>query len=259
MKSIQSLPFSPLVARTLKFIGILILLSTLVNYLLLPIPLNFGDVRWQLNLTTQLVERGLTPLLGIACLLLGLGAENPANPPKAGGKKPKDLKVWAFLFSLSLGVLFLLVVPFHLNNVQLANEQAQRRIAQDAIAAEKEIETRLNQQQGEISNLLQNQRQLEELIKTNQLSEAEVERLRQFQEDPQYLGQQATEFRDRLQAQIRNRRQKAEQRTNLEYLISALRIGTSSLLLAIGYITIGWQGLKSTGRGKAARVKTPKR
>ena len=74
----------------------------------------------------------------------------------------------------------------------------------------------------------------------------------------EFLNQQADNLPTQLLTQIRDRKQELEQQAKTQSLKSSLRTGISSLLLAIGYITIGWTGLKGLGilRG-GNRRKTP--
>ncbi|MGL6139751.1 MAG: HpsJ family protein, partial [Planktothrix sp.] len=69
---------------------------------------------------------------------------------------------------------------------------------------------------------------------------------------------QADNLPTQLSTQIRDRKQELETQAKTQSLKSSLRTGISSLLLAIGYITLGWTGLKGLGilRG-ANRRKTP--
>jgi hypothetical protein len=74
------------------------------------------------------------------------------------------------------------------------------------------------------------------------------EEVRQFQDDPaaldQFLNQRAQEAQDRIQSEIGNRREEADQQVRREAMKSAIRIASSGLLLAIAYTSIGWTGLR---------------
>ncbi len=55
--------------------------------------------------------------------------------------------------------------------------------------------------------------------------------------------------------QIRQRRDEAEKQAKDNAWKSGLRIGISSLLLSIGYIIIGWTGLRGMGALQVVDVK----
>ncbi|WP_052128790.1 HpsJ family protein [Neosynechococcus sphagnicola] len=75
--------------------------------------------------------------------------------------------------------------------------------------------------------------------------------LQRFKADPKaldaYLTQQTQTIQTKIQEQIKTRQQQAEQQANLEAWKTKLRTSISSLFLAIGYILIGWTGLKWVG------------
>ena len=62
---------SPLAAIALKLVGLVTIISALLDYLILVIPPDFANPQWQLATTTQLVDRGIVPLVGIALILTG--------------------------------------------------------------------------------------------------------------------------------------------------------------------------------------------
>ncbi|WP_446336619.1 hormogonium polysaccharide biosynthesis protein HpsJ [Coleofasciculus sp. G1-WW12-02] len=245
--------YSSFTGLALKIVGLIMILSSLLDYLVLIIPspgISPLESSWQLNLTTQLVDRGVIPMVGIAFLVAGYWISN-----NSGGSLPErkssisDLRFWAFLLSSLLGLLFLLLVPLHFNNVRIQSNQAINQIGQQAEQAETQLGTQVDQ----IGALLQDPQQLERLDQAIESGQAQGEQLARLQalreqlmalrQDPDAIAKRTEE----AQTQIRGRKQELEQRARVEALKTGIRIGLSSLLLAIGYSIIGWMGLRNLG------------
>jgi hypothetical protein len=266
MKAMNSLQFSPLLARTLKLVGAILILSFFVDFVILLLPFGPRDRTWQIGLTTALVDRGLIPMVGLAFLLTGYWINNSALHAPTKRTAWLDLRLWVLLLSSLLGLLFLVFFPLHINNVRQANAQVIQRINQEASQKETQLQTELgspqaqaelegqqNQFRSQVSDLLQNEQRLNQALQSDQLTESQKKLLQRFKADPkaldQFLNQQfgAQSLRDQALRQIRSRREQAEQQAKQETWQSGLRIGITSLLLSIGYIAIGWTGLRSIG------------
>lgn len=59
MKS--SVVYSPFTALALKTVGLILIVSALLDYVILAIPFNPLQREWQLSFTTQIVDRGVIP------------------------------------------------------------------------------------------------------------------------------------------------------------------------------------------------------
>lgn len=278
----------------LKFIGIICILSFVLNFLFLLLPLQLTDKLWQINLSRTLVEQGIEPMLGLGAILTAYWLDRVDETRRSSSR----LKLPVFILSSLLGLIFLLIFPLHLSNVNQVKNQALTRINQESEQLESQIKNQLTQEQTEINNQLaqiQNQfgneqikaavekqrpvlkqqlaAQLNELIKDDKkynqalnnkdLPEAQKNLLKQYksnpqalddfisqQTDPQQLAALATQRITKITqeanqkiTQLRN--QKAQQlKKTQEDAWKELRIGISSILLSIGYIVIGWTGLK---------------
>ncbi|MEB3885408.1 HpsJ family protein [Lyngbya sp. CCY1209] len=244
-------------AGFLKLAGVILFFFALINYILLFVPPNFGDVRWQLNFTTQMVEQGVIPILAIALMFCAYGLEEVAG---VGPEKPKvgfnDLKFWVYLISGFLGVIYLLLIPLHVSTAIAASNQTIEKINEDAATAQAQLAERLEQQQNQMATLLQNSRRLEDYVREQQLTEDQLTRLEQFRENPKALELQTDAIGEQLKQEIEDRRLKAEQRSKLGTFKSGVRVGLGSLLLASCYVTIGWSGLRNKpSRKKGVRGK----
>src|SRR4028119_1693995 len=97
MKATNSPAFSPFTALTLKVVGIILIVSSVVNYIVMTIPFNPQDRQWQVSFTNQLVDRGILPMVGIAFLVAGSWIGNIAAVSETNRKIWQDLRFWAFL------------------------------------------------------------------------------------------------------------------------------------------------------------------
>ena len=243
--------YSPFTALALKTVGLVMIVSSLVDFLVLAIPPSGVDPlqkEWQLNLTTQLVDRGIIPMVGISLLLVGYWiGESFGSSRTEQNSTVSNLRFWALLLSSLLGIIFLLVVPWHLNNVRLQSKQAQEQIEQGATQAETQLESQTSQ----IDAILGDEQKLSELeraIKSGQVQGQDLARLQalkqqieNFKNDPEALNQRI----DQAKIKLRTEKQEKEKRVRSEAFKLGLRTGLSSLLLGIGYTVIGWMGLRS--------------
>jgi hypothetical protein len=258
-------------ALTLKVVGIICILSFVVDFLILLLPFQPTDRIWQINLGTALVDRGIVPLVGFGLLFAAYWIDDA----DAASDRPQgiDLRFPALILSSILGLMFLLIFPLHLNNVNQAKTQTLNRITQEADQAESQLNARFSQLQAQLTTeqgkaqleQLRNQTkaQFSEILKDEQkykqaLESAQIpanikELLKKAKTDPQLLDkaiEQQTDIqtlRTQQLSQVRQRRDEAEKQAKDTAWKSGLRIGISSLLLSIGYIIIGWTGLRSSG------------
>ncbi len=239
---------SPLAAISLKIVGLVAIISAIIDYFVLLLPPDFLNPQWLLGLTTQLVDRGIVPLVGIALLLTGFWVERMAGGGGRRGNLLLDLRFLVCALSSLLGVIFLILVVTHVFNVRTTSQAALAQVSREAGEATTQLEQRLagelSQQRDQLNLLFQDEELLQQAIQTGQLPEE----VRQFQGNPealdQFLNQRAQEAQQRIQTEIGTRREQADQQVRREATKSAIRVATGGLLLAIGYAVIGWTGLR---------------
>ncbi|MBE9178424.1 hypothetical protein IQ268_07460 [Oculatella sp. LEGE 06141] len=254
-KASSSRSNSALIALILKTVGIVIILAALLDIIVVPLPFQPLNTEWRVNFTEAVVDRGIVPLVGLALLFTGFWFDGTR---RTGGRRKawQSLRFWALLLAGILGLFYLILFPFHLNNVRLSQQQFVQQIDQRATQAEAELDNRLSgeltQRRAQIGQLLANPDQLDQAIASGQLPQEQADLLRQFQQNPQaldtYLDQQVDQLRTQLQTQIGVEKQQALGQARISALKSGLRIGIGSLLLAIGYLIVSWTGLKSFGK-----------
>ncbi|WP_071518602.1 HpsJ family protein [Geitlerinema sp. PCC 9228] len=245
MKASKSESLQARASRLLKLAGILLILSALVDYILLPIPLQWGDPQWQLRISTKIVERGVVPLMGMAFIIGGYGFDKSSETnPSTAHNQWQDLHFWSAVVSSFLGLVFLLLVPIHIGNVLAARGATVERIDRETTQAKQQLEQSLQQRQQDLEALLANPQELKTYIENNNLSPEKQSRLQNFQNHPEALQQQTQTVRNLMEEQIEQRRLTALKDSKVGAFKSSVRIGLESLLLASGYVVIGWTGLK---------------
>ena len=266
----------------LKVIGSVLILSFLLDFLILLFPFQPTDRGWQINLATALVDRGIVPMVGLGSLLIGYWIDGGSD-----GDRPRgiDIRFPAFILSSVLGLMFLLFFPLHLNNVNQAKAQALTQISQEADQAEKQVENQRNQflaqlntpqgkaqfeqlqaqAKAQFAELLKDDAKYKQALESAQIPPTQKELLKKFKANPEeldkFIAQQTDpeELAKQRKIQIRQRKEDTQKQAGDNAWKSGLRIGMSSLLLSIGYIIVGWTGLRSggtsqpTGRKVAAR------
>ena len=258
-------------ALTVKVVGIICILSFFVDFLILLLPFQPTDRVWQINLATALVDRGIVPLVGLGLLFAAYwidSADTTSDRPQG-----IDLRFPALILSSILGLMFLLIFPLHLNNVNQAKTLQLNRITQTADQAENQLNNRLSQLQAQLntdqgkaqleqlrnqtkaqfSEILKDEQKYKQALESPQIPANIKELLKKAKTDPQVLDkaiEQQTDLqtlRNQQLSQVRQNRDEAEQQAKDAAWKSGLRIGISSLLLSIGYIIIGWTGLRGRG------------
>ena len=267
MKASNSRQFSSVAARTLKVVGIILILSALLDCIVLSLPGETSDLfnrAWQLAAATQIVDRGIIPLMGIALLMAGFWVDSSSGVSIERRKVWLDLRFWALLISSLLGLLYLCLVPVHLNNTRLELQNALAQVDLEAGQAEGQLEAQIksdqfkaqveqlkSQRRTQIAALLQDDGKLQQALQRSEVPQELKTVLRNSKNDPKaldnFLEQQAQELPTQARNEIRTRKQQKEKELRTRSRNSSLQTGISSLLLAIGYITVGWTGLRSMG------------
>ncbi len=267
MKASNSRQFSSVAARTLKVVGIILILSALLDCIVLSLPGESSDLLnrgWQLAAATQIVDRGIIPLIGIALLMTGFWVDSSSGVSIERRKVWLDLRFWALLISSLLGLVYLFLVPIHLNNTRLELKEALAQVDQEAGQAEGQLEAQIksdqfkaqveqlkSQRRTQIAALLQDDGKLQQALQSPDVPKELKAVLQESKNDPKaldkFLEQQAQELPTQARKEIRTRKQQKEKELRTRSRNSSLQTGISSLLLAIGYITVGWTGLRSMG------------
>ncbi|MEA5462891.1 hormogonium polysaccharide biosynthesis protein HpsJ [Leptothoe sp. PORK10 BA2] len=243
---------SPIAALALKLVGGITILAALVDFLVLLFPPDLLNRTWQITTATQLVDRGIVPLVGIALLFTGFWIDSFVSGKRSGGNIMLDARFWTCLLACILGFIFVVLTPVHINNVRLQSKDALTQVSTEATEAATQLEQRLtaevDQQRNQITSLLNNPEQFEQLVANGNVTAEQAAQIRRFEGNPssldEFLAGQASELRTRLETEIGSRREEATRRVRTEATKASIRIPLSSILLAIGYLVIGFSGMK---------------
>jgi hypothetical protein len=252
---------SQFTSLSLKLVASILIISSIVDYITLAIPFKIQDVAWKLTFTGKLVDRGVVPLLGIVFLLLGYWIDSNTNSANSAKKSKFDLKVPAFIISSTLGLIFLLLVPFHISNLSQFNTAALTQIQEGANQAETRAKAELEQ----LSQLANNPEQLKQLdseiqtltqaigsgqLKGQPLSPVQIQQLEQEKKQRQVYRELAKNPKaiktklNEIQTQIRGQKLEKENNEKTKIIVEGIRTVLTSIMLAIGYIALGWLGLR---------------
>jgi hypothetical protein len=255
----------------LKLTGLVFILSFLLDAFILPLPYKWSDPQWQVGFVTTFVDRGIVPLLGTVLVLLAYWIDS--NTRDSVSRKPKiELRWPIFILSTLLGLLFLLMIPIHINNINQIKNNTLTQIEQGVGQGEEQIQSflaqlntlsqnpqRLNQQIEERTRVIENgqfqgQQLTVEQLQTLRQQRDQLANLRELSKKPKEYKQKVDEIKNQLQTQLQDRRKQAEGQANLEAIKQWLRIGLQSMLLSICYSFIGWLGIRDIGSGSKKRT-----
>lgn len=244
---------SILASRILKTVGVVAVLAGLIQLMIALIPYQIFDRQWQLTLTTQAVDRGLVPLLGLVLILMGFWIDHSLEDLPVRRSFWQNPRAYVFAFASLLGLIFVLIFPLHLYNMGqeftarsgIINDQVKQRNDQLEGRIQSEIATR----RAQITQLLgATDEQLSQLTQSGQLTQEQAGVIRKFKAEPggvdPFLATQAQDLRTQGESQIKAQETQDRQLLELETKKLGLRVGINSLLLAIGYIVLGWLGLR---------------
>jgi hypothetical protein len=251
----KALVTSPWIALTLKLVGAILILTSLIDYIILFTTINFQDGQTIINFTTGVVDRGFIPLVGLVLLFIGFWFESGNSSDPTSQTSPA-LRLTALVIASILGLTFLLVAPWSVLTTRDVAEARVKQITEEATKAKTLLDSQVQQLKGQGAQQLEAQlAEIDRLINSgqlqgDQLTQAQQRRdqLKRLKADPKALeaevnAQIGPKQTDELN-KIRNREQELVNQTWGSALRSALRTGLNSLLLAIGYIFVGWTGIR---------------
>lgn len=232
--------------------GLCLALAASLDFLSLLLPDSTPtSVDSRLNILTQLVDRGVIPLLGFSLVLFGRWLTFTTE--SAGRKRSLGIPSFiAIVASGLLGVAYLGIAPFHFRDSGIASTNAIAQLNRQVEQAEQQLDSQINQELNAISGLIGDENQLKQLQNPSaNITEAQqqqinnlLSQIEEFKSDPNALEAKAQESRDQFLAQIQLQKANLEKRIQENYWRSSIRIPLSSLLLAIGFFFIAISGIQ---------------
>jgi hypothetical protein len=248
MKASSASPVTPFVLKTT---GIMLILLYLLDFLLVLLSPKFQDSQWVLAFTTQLIDRGFLPLIGLAILSAAFWMEGESGNE---GSNSRGLKLISLVLASALGLGFLLLIPLHVSTARTAVDDQLKRVEQEATQAESQLNAQAGQQ------LDSNIAQIEQALKSGQLGEQQaqaqkkLDELKKLKADPKAFEASIAPQKEQVLKQVKGRRQEVETQLRDTSLRSGLRAGLGGLLLAIAHAAIGWTGLRQLTSTSGPRI-----
>ncbi|MDJ1178408.1 HpsJ family protein [Roseofilum sp. BLCC_M91] len=257
----SSNPISPLASRSLQLVGLVMIVSFIIDILIIAIPPELLSPQWRLSFTSQFIDRGVIPLVGVALLLGGVWIKESEG---TSSSKQGMLRSAAVLVSLVLGIVYLLVVPLHSIDTVRSRNRALRNLEAQAQQAEEQLQAQLDNPQfragldqrreqfrTQINTLISNEEQFQQALE--QAPEQQAQLLEQFRSDPgaidTFINEQVDALPQRARSQIEQEKTQREERAQVTTLKSMSQ-SMNGALLAIGYLGIGLAGVQLGGGGK---------
>ncbi|MCM1983392.1 HpsJ family protein [Lyngbya confervoides] len=241
MKTLEKNPLRDQGTLILGIIGTLLLLTYLFDFGIRLFTAQFENLTWQQNFLNELIDRGVTPLLGLVFIYIGTLFHSSTDATVPSQESPlKDGRFWLFVVSSLLGLLYLILIPFHFNTTGSILSSAIEQYDQEEGRAQQEIQ--LRQQQ---LSALASSDQADQILQNQQIPEAQKELLRQAKENPSVIEQRAQQELTNVQQQ----KAEAIKKANSEALVARLRAEFRSALLAVAFAVLGWTGLRNVLKG----------
>jgi hypothetical protein len=224
----------------LPLVGIVLILTFVFDFTVRLFGLDFAKPDILLNLLNELIDRGVIPLIGLAFISAGFwlnkALTRPASDPNSPAVSPlSNPQFWTFVFASLLGLLFLLLVPIHFSTSgQIVNAAIARTDQQEA-----QMRLGIQQEQAQINQMLASG-QLDQVLQQRNLQPDQLALLQELKKDPKALDKKAAQ---RL-SEMATQKQQALSQVNKEVLINRWRAEVRSLLLALGFVGVGWTGLR---------------
>jgi hypothetical protein len=234
----------------LKTAGAVLILSSLIDLIFMlwlpPENLVLTGDRWWLYATSQLVDRGLLPLVGISFVVAGDWIRIVST--EDGGDRGNAWRVGTFGLASLLGLIFLLIIPFQVMTTNEIRATDFKKIDTEFTQSEKTLKSNLEQikalgkdkvkeQIAAIDKEITSGRSQGEQLAGLQVTRTKLQLLLS---DPKKFDQESQQ----TIGQIQTRRQEVETQVTKRMFQTGIRTSLASLLLAIAYITIGWTGLR---------------
>lgn len=223
----------------LPLVGVVLVLTFVVDFVIRLFGLDFSKPDIQLNLLNEMIDRGVIPLIGLAFVSAGFWLNNALNrgtEPKERAASPlSNPQFWTFVFASLLGLLFLILVPLHFSaSGQIVNAAVTRADQQEA-----QMRFGIQQEQEQIQQVLASG-QIDQLLQQKNVPPEQLALLQELKKDPKAADKKAAQRLSEMKVQ----KQQAIDQVSKEVAINRWRAEIRSVLLALGFVAIGWTGLR---------------
>lgn len=263
----ENRPNLPPSSRVLTLVGLILILTFFLDFLVRLTSPQLGNAEVQLTLLNDLIDRGVIPLIGLSLIYAGFWFHLYTKPPLATDAQDdkelraawQDPKFWTFVFASLLGLMFLLIIPFHYAKTGDVIQKALDQVEAEWTRNKATIDQQLNQvkvEEQQWQAIGKDPTQLDQLLNNPQMPPQQKAALTQLKKDPQVLKQNVDARVKQLQQQqtqvagqladAEKRKAEVVKRAEGERSMTRLRAGIRSILLAIAFASIGWTGLRDS-------------
>ena len=227
-------------ATILGLIGVVLILTYVFDFGIRLFAAQFENLNWQQGFLNELMDRGITPLLGLSFIFVGTLFKFGSEAPQNNDSLVKDGRFWVFVIASLLGLLYLILIPLHFGTTGKILNETVEQFEQESNRAIQGIES----QQAQLKSIADSG-EIDKLIANEQLPQAQRDLLTEVKADPSIVEKRGQEELDKINAQ----KETAIEKANNEALLARLRSELRSLLLAFAYAALGWTGLRNVIRG----------
>jgi hypothetical protein len=225
-----------------------LIVSTVVDIVFTLLPYQLGDGKWWAAATSELVNRGLLPLVGIVFWLIADWIESVSK--EANGRSAGSFTKGITALAVVLGIIFLVIVPFQ---AWTGNSDRDKALSdnKNQVAA---IEARIKQELDIIGDKSKMQQQIVEwdkLIKEGKIQGQALDKVKSDRANLEQLLADPAKVKaksDEVMGKIRKQQQEAEVQATALMWKTGIRTALASLLLSAGYSFIGLTGLRGQKR-----------
>jgi hypothetical protein len=240
MNAIDSRPLRQ-TSLVLPLVGIVLILTFLFDFVIRLFGMQWDKPDIQLNFLNELIDRGVIPLIGLALVYAGFWLNKILNSKSDVEDRPitspiSNPQFWTFVFASLLGLVFLLLMPLHFSATgNIINAAVTRADQQEA-----QIKFGIQQEQQQIQQVLVVPGQVDEILKAKKLPAEQLALFEELKKDPKALDKRAAQKLEEMKKQ----KQQVLNQVNQEVGLNRWRAEIRSLLLSLGFIAIGWTGLR---------------
>lgn len=240
MNAIDSRPLRR-TSLVLPVVGIVLILTFVFDFVIRLFSLQWNKPEIQINFWNELIDRGVIPLIGLALVYAGFWLNgmlsHKSDPEDSPAPSPaNNPQFWTFVFASLLGLVFLLLLPLHFSaSGEVVNAAITRTDQQEA-----QMKFGIQQEQQQIQQVISTPGQLDEILKTRKLPPEQLALFEELKKDPKALDKRAAQKLEEMKKQ----KQQVLNQVNQEVGQIRWRYEIRSLLLALGFISIGWTGLR---------------
>lgn len=259
-------PTMPPSARVLTVVGLILVLTFFLDFLVRLMSPQLSKVEGQLTLLNELFDRGVIPLIGLALIYTGFWIYRSTHTtldsePTESLAAWQDPKFWSFVLASLLGVMFLVLIPLHFAKTGEVIQKALNQVDQEYTQNKTIVEQQLNQlklEEQQWQAIIKDPTQLDQVLKNPELPPQQKAVLEQLKKDPPALQKALQDQVGQLQQQLTRvntqvadfdkKKKEVTQQAEGERLVTRLRTAIRGLLLAIGFAAIGWTGIRDSSR-----------